>query len=96
VEGVCKFRTELSCFYKMLIILLMSNELLTALEGLRCLDLFRCTVKWKHLKKRIILRLEEVRKITDEDMNYVLSYMVHGARHKNCLGRLETKLTPET
>ena len=33
MEGVCKWGTELSCFYKTLIVLLLSEELLTALYG---------------------------------------------------------------
>ena len=48
VGGASKRSTELSRLYKLLIVLLLSEELLTALEGLRIMVLDRCTVKWKN------------------------------------------------
>jgi hypothetical protein len=78
----------------MLIVLLLSEELLTALEGLRSMGLVRCTVKCKHLLKTVLIRLEEVQMTAEEDKKYVLSYTGYGARHKKCFGNSEKEILP--
>jgi len=65
----------------MLILLLLYEELLTALEGLRSLGLVRCTVKCKHVLQAVLLRLEEVQ-MTAEDKIHVPSYVGCGARQE--------------
>lgn len=94
--GPCERGTELSYFCKMLIVLLLSEELLPALEGLRSIGLVRHTVKCKHLLKTVLLRLEEVQMTAEEDKKRGLSYIEYGARHKKFIGSLEKIITLKT
>jgi hypothetical protein len=66
----------------MLILLLLSEELLTALEGLRSMGLVRCTVKCKHLVQAVLLRMKEVQMTAEEDKIHVLSYAGYDARQE--------------
>jgi hypothetical protein len=62
-------------FYKLRIVLCLSEDILHALERLCSVGFDRCSVKYKHLLKAELLRLEEVQMTAEEDKKHMLSYI---------------------